>query len=166
MPLHEMVHTVDYRLEDMYNLIIDIERYPEFLPWISAARIIDESDDMLVADLIISFKIFSEHYRSRVELSPPKNGKAEINVSLISGPFSHLTNQWHLKRLKENKTRISFVVDFKLKSALLDSMIGVLFSKACQKMVTAFENRAKELYRPGKDEPRSPKRNRNRTKNA
>lgn len=166
MPSHERVHIVHYRLEDIYDLIIDIERYPEFLPWISAARIIEETEEMLIADLIIRFKIFSEHYRSRVELIPPKNRKAEVNVSLVSGPFSHLYNCWHLEGLKKNETRISFTLDFKFKSALLDNMVGVLFSNACQKMVAAFEGRAKELYESRYNGSRNPKRNRRRIKNA
>lgn len=135
-----------YSISQLYELVTDIEKYPEFLPWCSAARIIEETDSSIVADLIISFKAFTEHYRSQVELNPPKAGKAAVSVSLISGPFKYLNNNWKFKTLKNGGTLIEFYIDFEFKSALLQKLIGLLFNRACQKMVDSFEARAKELF--------------------
>jgi coenzyme Q-binding protein COQ10 len=125
---------------------VDIEEYPEFLPWCSAARIIEESEHTIVADLIISFNAFTEHYRSQVDLMPPQKGSAEVNVNLISGPFKYLKNNWKLKTMKNHGTEILFFIEFEFKSALLQKIIGVVFSKACQKMVDSFESRAEDLF--------------------
>jgi coenzyme Q-binding protein COQ10 len=150
-----------YPIDDLFQLIIDIEEYPNFLPWCSAARIIDESEHLIIADLIIHFKAFTEHYRSQVELLPPNKKTAEVNVSLISGPFKHLKNNWKLKKVK-NGTNIDFFIEFEFKSALLEKLIGLMFYKACKKMVTAFEDRAKFLFEL--NGPENTKKNRKRTK--
>ncbi len=136
----------EFSVDQLYQLVVDIEKYPEFLPWCSAARILEETEHQIVADLIISFKAFTEHYRSQVELSPPRSGKAAVDVSLISGPFKYLNNNWKFKTLKNGGTLIEFYIDFEFKSALLQKLIGLLFNKACQKMVDSFEARAKELF--------------------
>jgi coenzyme Q-binding protein COQ10 len=136
----------EFSVEQLYQLVVDIEKYPEFLPWCSAARVLEETDHYIVADLIISFKAFTEHYRSQVDISPPKGGKASVEVSLISGPFKHLNNNWKFKSLKNGGTLIEFYIDFEFKSALLQKLIGLLFNRACQKMVDSFEARAKELF--------------------
>ncbi|MFI4984031.1 MAG: type II toxin-antitoxin system RatA family toxin [Rickettsiales bacterium] len=135
-----------YSIEQIYELITDVENYPEFLPWCKGAQIIEESQNSLVADLIISFKVFTEHYRSRVDLKPPARGKAAVEVNLIHGPFKNLYNSWKLKKNKKGGTDIEFFISFEFNSALLEKFIGLLFSKACQKMVTAFEHRADQKF--------------------
>lgn len=153
-----------YSVEQLYQLVADVEQYPEFLPWCSNARVLEESDHLIIADLIIAYKIFSEHYRSKVELTPPLKGKAEIHVSMISGPFKFLRNHWSFKSLKNKKqTEISFFIEFQFKSTLLEKLIGLMFNKACQKMVSAFETRADQLY-GATDGSRSSKGNRGRAK--
>ncbi len=145
MPILEEEYFSNHSVEQLYNLVIDIERYPEFLPWCSSAEIIEESSSELIADLIINFKAFTEHYRSRVSLTPPKNGKAKVDVDLISGPFKNLENYWSFEA-RGDQTKISFYINFEFKSQLFEKLIGMVFSIACQKMVQAFEARAKELY--------------------
>jgi coenzyme Q-binding protein COQ10 len=164
MTSYQVEHIVNYKIDDIYNMIIDIESYPEFLPWCSAARIIEEGDHLIIADLVITFKVFTEHYRSQVELTPPNKGMAEIKATALSGPFKHLDNQWVLQEIKKNVTKIKFMIDFKFKSALLNNMIGFLFAKASEKMVDAFEKRAEELYSLGGNGSRNPKGNRSRAK--
>lgn len=166
MARYHYTYSSKYSIEQLYQLVCDIEQYPEFLPWCSAARIIEESDDLIIADLIISYKAFSEHYRSKVELSPQKKGKAEIHVSMISGPFKYLHNHWKFKTSKSNNgTEIDFSIDFAFKSSLLETLIGIMFNKAAQKMVSAFENRANTLYGATYGTASS-NRNRGRTKKA
>lgn len=136
----------NHNIYDIHNLIIDVESYPEFLPWCSAARIIDESDHQLIADLVISYKAFTEHYRSQVDISPPNPDESSINVSMISGPFKFLKNDWRLKKINESITEVDFYISFEFKSIVLEKLIGMMFSRACDKMMKAFEDRANELY--------------------
>src|SRR5690349_18475200 len=133
MPRFTKEYISSYSIEQIFAIVTDIERYPEFLPWCKAVRIIDESNSEMVADMVISFKAFTEHYRSKVTFTPPKRGKATIHADLISGPFKFLKNYWSLKTIKNTKTHISFLVDFEFKSALLENMVGLFFSKATEK---------------------------------
>jgi len=146
MPSYNHCNESKFSIEQLYQLIIDVEKYPEFLPWCSAARVIEESDHMILADVIISFKAFTEHYRSQVELIPPSSGKAQVNTSFVSGPFKYLNSHWKLKTLRNGNTNVEFFIDFEFKSALLQKIIGLMFSKACQKMIASFEARAEDLF--------------------
>ncbi|MCE2993334.1 MAG: type II toxin-antitoxin system RatA family toxin [Alphaproteobacteria bacterium] len=134
-----------YSIEQLYNMVVDIERYPEFIPWCSSAKIIDEAETIIIADLFITFKSFTESYRSQVTLSPPQDGLAKIDVKMISGPFKHMDNAWTFEST-ESGTVVKFYIDFKFKSFLLEKLIGVFFTSACEKMIDAFEARAKHLY--------------------
>lgn len=145
----EFRHTArfNHNIHDIYNLIVEIEQYPEFLPWCSAARIIEENEHQLIADLVISYKAFTEHYRSQVDLFPPNDHEnAGVNVTMISGPFKFLKNDWKLKKVSESITEVDFYINFEFKSKMLEKLIGIMFSKACDKMIAAFEARADELY--------------------
>jgi coenzyme Q-binding protein COQ10 len=146
MTEHYYSYHSQYKIEQIYELITDVEKYPEFLPWCKNAQIVEESKNSFIADLIISFKVFTEHYRSQVTLKPPKHGKASVDVNLIYGPFKELSNLWKLKSNKKGGTDIDFYISFEFKSALLEKLIGLLFSKACQKMVAAFEQRADQKF--------------------
>lgn len=130
-----------YTPEQMYALVADIERYPEFLPWCVAARIRERRADFVSADLVIGFKMFRERFTSNVELNPP----GRIDVTYAEGPFRYLNNHWSFERAPSG-CRIDFFVDFEFKSRLLQKMIEVLFGEAVRRMVTAFEGRARQLY--------------------
>lgn len=138
-------HYSEFSVEQLYNLIIDIEKYPEFLPWCKEATIINCDEETIVADLSISFQIFAEKYRSKVILTPPKSGYAKVSVEMISGPFVYLTNIWELQ-CEENVTKIVFYVDFEFKSALLSKLANTFLTTVYTKMLEAFEKRAAELY--------------------
>lgn len=165
MPRFEYQHISSHPLNKLYELIRDVESYPEFLPWCKNAKILEEGKNFFVADLIITFKVFTERYRSRVNLIDPDNGKAQINVSLIHGPFKHLNSCWHLSVTKNNQTKVRFMVDFEFKSILLEKLIGLMFTKACEKMINVFEKRAEELFGAINGSTRI-KRNRRRAKKA
>ena len=130
-----------YTQEQLFALVADIERYPEFLPWCIGARIRERQPQLIVADLIIGFKMFRERFTSRVVLDPPR----KIDVAYAEGPFRYLNNHWIFERVPEG-CRIDFFVDFEFKSRLMQRVIEVLFGEAVRRMVGAFEKRARELY--------------------
>lgn len=125
------------------QVILDIEKYPEFLPWCSGAKIISKSKNEIIADLTIKFMTFKETYRSKIIISE-KNEDFTVEVEAISGPFRYLKNFWDIKKIN-NASEIYFSIDFEFKSRILDSVIGTFFSMAADKMIGAFEMRANEL---------------------
>ena len=141
MPTHSEQRVLPYTQEQLFDLVADIERYPEFLPWCQGARIRERQPHLVVADLIIGFKMFRERFTSRVELDPPRR----INVTYAEGPFRYLNNHWIFERVPEG-CRIDFFVDFEFKSRLMQKVIEVLFGEAVRRMVSAFEERARDLY--------------------
>jgi coenzyme Q-binding protein COQ10 len=141
MPTHAEQRVLPYSPEQLYALIADVERYPEFLPWCVGARIRARQADLIVADLIIGFRMFRERFTSRVALDPP----CRIDVAYTDGPFRYLNNHWKFERVPQG-CRIDFFVDFEFKSRLLQKVIEVLFGAAVRRMVAAFEGRARDLY--------------------
>src|SRR6185437_13641345 len=142
MPTHAEQRVLPYSPEQLFALVADIERYPEFLPWCIAARIRERRGNLIVADLLIGFKMIRERFTSRVTLSPP----GRIDVAYAEGPFRYLDNHWLFEPAGEGTCRIDFFVDFEFRSRVLQKLIGVLFNEAVRRMVAAFESRAKQLY--------------------
>jgi coenzyme Q-binding protein COQ10 len=136
-----------YTPEQLFALVIDIEKYPEFLPWCRAARIVSrEANDAVLGELMISFSHLTERYTSRVMPTHPGNTtEGRIEVALVSGPFTHLNNHWRFVPHVDG-CEIHLDLDFEFKSKLLDKMLGGMFQRACEKMVTAFTQRAAALY--------------------
>lgn len=136
-----------YAPAQLYAMVLDIERYPEFLPWCRAARIIERHDSHFVGELIISFSHFTERYSSKVIGTPPvSDGEARIEVELVHGPFTQLANHWHFVPNTQGGTDIHFAVEFEFKSKLLDKLMGGFFGRAVDKMGEAFTTRANALY--------------------
>ncbi|HEX3882559.1 MAG TPA: type II toxin-antitoxin system RatA family toxin [Stellaceae bacterium] len=144
MPTHAEKRVLPYTPEQMFALVADVERYPEFLPWCVGARIRERGPTLIVADLIIGFRMIRERFTSRVALSPP----SAIDVAYTDGPFRYLNNHWGFSPAPEG-CRVDFFVDFEFKSRLLQKMIEMLFGEAVKRMVAAFETRAKQLYGSG-----------------
>jgi coenzyme Q-binding protein COQ10 len=142
MPTISIEHILPYTPEQMFNLVADIESYPEFLPWCSGARVWERKEESLLADLLIHFKGFVGKYTSRVFFDRKEN---EISVELVHGPFKHLHNGWKFIPHSEG-VRVQFDLDFELSSKILQSMMGFMFENAFKKMLTAFEERASILY--------------------
>ena len=141
MPTHAEKRVLSYTPEQLFALVADIERYPEFLPWCLAARVKERRADLIVADLVIGFRMFRERFTSRVNLDPPHR----IDVAYTEGPFKYLNNHWLFERVPGG-CRIDFFVDFEFHSRILQRVIGVLFHEAVRRMVAAFEHRAEQLY--------------------
>jgi coenzyme Q-binding protein COQ10 len=147
MPIHRETRILPYTPEQVFAVVADVERYPEFLPWCVACRIKKrESATSFTADLAVGFKMVREQFTSRVTLAPP----AGITVEYLTGPFEHLRNTWGFKAVPGG-TEVEFFLSFEFRSRLLQAVIGVLFAEAVQRMVGAFEARAAKLY--GKAEP-------------
>ena len=142
MPTHAERRRLPYRAEQLFDLVADVERYPEFLPWCLGARIRERSNNTITADLLIGFKMVRERFTSRVILEPP----GVIDVSYAEGPFRYLTNHWSFEPQPDGGCIIDFYVDFEFRSRMLQKIIEVLFNEAVKRMVSAFETRARKLY--------------------
>ncbi len=146
MTPQRITRSVSWSAQEMFDLVADIESYPEFLPWCSGARIenrwSDEAKEYLEAELVLSFKAFRESYRSRVVLDPDV---LSIDVSNLEGFFKRLDSQWHFVP-KGDGCEVRFFIDFEFKSILLRKVVGVAFKMAMQRIIFAFEERAKSLH--------------------
>ena len=142
MTVHSETRIINRKPEDLFDLVADVKRYPEFLPWCLAARIRTQQERELTADLMIGFQIFKEQFTSKVIID---RDRLKIDTSYADGPFKYLQNHW--KFIPHNAgCEIDFYVDFEFKSRLLQTVMETLFTEAVRRMVKAFENRADELY--------------------
>lgn len=136
-----------YSPRQLFDLVLDIEKYPEFLPWCRAARILSREENKLLGELVISFKHITESYVSEVSFTAPDSGQEGcIDVKLVRGPFKHLENHWRFLPLEDGGTEIKLELAFQFRTRLLDTLIGMLFGKATMKMAAAFKERADRLY--------------------
>lgn len=146
MPTHSETKTLPYTAQQMYDLVADVAKYPKFLPWCAAARIRSRTPqgaaEVVEADLIISFKVFRERFGSRVTLFPEDK---KIDTEYLDGPFKYMKSNWAFEDV-EGGCDVSFFVDFEFKNAMLQGIIGLVFNEAMQRIVRAFEARAKALY--------------------
>ncbi|MCR0980489.1 type II toxin-antitoxin system RatA family toxin [Roseomonas populi] len=142
MPTHAETKRLPYTPEQMFDLVADVRRYPEFLPWCVGAQVVSKTENELIADLTIGFKMFRETFRSRVTLDRPRH----VHVEYLTGPFRYLNNHWNFSPV-EGGCEVKFFVDFEFKSRLLQAVIGTVFNEAVRLMVRAFERRAMMLYR-------------------
>jgi len=146
MPAHHETKFLPYSAQQMYDLVADVANYPKFLPWTAAARINSRKDmgdhEEMLADLVISFKVFREKFGSRVLLWPEQK---KIDTSYLEGPFRHMESTWEFKDV-EGGSEVSFGVDFEFRNPLLQGAAGMFFNEAMQRVVRAFERRAKELH--------------------
>ena len=146
MPTHAERKVVPYPPDELFDLVADVGRYPEFLPWCVGARVRTRSDTEIVADLTIGFGPVRESFTSRVWLDRP----ARIQVRYERGPFRYLNNQWTFEPHPRG-TRVGFFVDFEFRSRLLRAAMNVVFNEAVRRMVNAFERRARVVYGPPRD---------------
>tara|TARA_Y100000816_G_scaffold152822_1_gene108858 strand:+ start:1272 stop:1715 length:444 start_codon:yes stop_codon:yes gene_type:complete len=147
MPKQEESKIVNYKKDQMFDLVSDIDRYHEFLPWCNNSKIvsrkIEGDNEIVTADLEIGYDQFVYTYRSEVIL---QTNKSEINVRNLDGPFKYLKNNWKFLEIDENKCEIHFNIDFELNVSLLDILMKKFFDLAFKKMMDAFIERAKEIY--------------------
>ena len=142
MTMHAEQRLIRHSPEQLFDLVADVRRYPEFLPWCLASRIRKQTDTALVADLIIGFQVFKEQFTSYIQMD---KDHLVIQVEYAEGPFKYLTNKWKFIQHPDG-CMIDFYVDFEFKSRLLQTIIENLFTEAVRRMVRAFEARADQLY--------------------
>jgi len=146
MPSHSETKILPYTAQQMYDLVADVANYPQFLPWTAAARVRSVTErgnhQEMLADLVISFKVFREKFGSRVLLW---KDEMKIDTEYLDGPVRHLESQWQFRDV-DGGCEVSFAVDFEFKNRLLQGAAGMFFNEAMQRVVRSFERRAKELY--------------------
>lgn len=133
---------LSYSAEQMFDLVADVKRYAEFLPWVIATRVRSDSETEMVADMVVGFKSLRESFTSRVAKDRPN----QIAVHYVDGPLSDLDNVWTFRAIDENTCEIDFAVDFQFKNRVFQALAGQYFDRAFRRMVEAFEQRAAELY--------------------
>ncbi|MGH6787147.1 MAG: type II toxin-antitoxin system RatA family toxin [Novosphingobium sp.] len=139
--IHE-VHLLPWSAEQMFDLVADVRRYPEFLPWVVATRVRSDSESEMIADMLIGFNALREKFTSRVIKQRP----AGIEVIYLDGPMRDLDNNWTFRPLPDGSCEVDFCVEFTFRNALFERLAGQYFERAFRRMVAAFEQRAAELY--------------------
>ncbi|AMG74570.1 MULTISPECIES: type II toxin-antitoxin system RatA family toxin [Sphingopyxis] len=145
MPRHHETRELPYSAEQMFALVTDIARYPEFLPWVVALRVRSQDEHAALADMIVGFKGLRESFSCRVE----KHRPTHVAVHYIDGPMRHLDNEWHFAPLDGGGCRVDFLVDFSFRNRVFETLAGQMFDKALRRMIAAFEDRAAVLYGAG-----------------
>lgn len=142
MPGIREKRVLPYSCEQMFDLVADVGRYKEFLPWVIATRIRANSETEMTADMVVGFKSLRESFTSRVQKDRPHS----LQVHYVDGPLKDLDNQWHFSPVEGGGCEVDFCVEFTFKSRVFEKLAGQYFDRAFRKMVAAFEARADALY--------------------
>ena len=146
MPKASVKRLIECKKEQLIDLVLDIEKYPEFVPFCLDSKIYEkkEKDNLLliIADLTIGKGPFKDTYKSDVKFNKKDNS---IYVTNLDGPLKHLENKWHFKQ-ENNFTEVSFDVDFELKNDFLNIIMTKSFKFGLDKIADAFQKRAEELF--------------------
>jgi coenzyme Q-binding protein COQ10 len=148
MPQFSTKRRVRHSAGEMFDLVADVERYPEFVPLCRALSVKsrtprEEGVEVLVADMTVAYKMVRETFTSRVTLDKPK---LQILVEYLSGPFSHLQNRWSFRPVNEQTCDVEFFIAYEFRSRVLAALMGAMFDAAFRRFATAFEQRADEIY--------------------
>lgn len=142
MPAIHETRRLPWSAEQMFDLVADVGRYAEFLPWVIATRVRSSNETEIVADMLVGFSALREKFTSRVEKRRPE----EIRVHYIDGPMRDLDNRWLFRPVTDHACEIEFSVEFTFRNALFQKMASQYLDKAFRKMVSAFEARAQQIY--------------------
>lgn len=147
MPKFDTTRTVAHTPRNMFDLVADVEKYPEFLPLCEALTVRNrkERDDrtLLVADMTVGYKAIRETFTSQVLLKPDE---LIIDVKYIDGPFRYLDNRWTFTESPTGGCNVGFSIDYAFKSRMLSALMGSMFDRAFHKFSEAFEKRADTIY--------------------
>jgi coenzyme Q-binding protein COQ10 len=139
--IHE-VRSLPYSAEQMFDLVADVARYGEFLPWVVGTRVKSDSESEMIADMLVGFNALREKFTSRVT----KKRAEMIQVHYVDGPLRDLDNRWLFRPREGGGCEVEFSVSFTFRNALFEKIAGQYFDRAFRKMVAAFETRADQLY--------------------
>ena len=142
MKHYKTKRNLSYSDSKIFDLICDIERYSDFLPWCKKASIYNKVDNEFYSDITVGFNLINETFTSKVFIKRPK----EVVSEATSGPFKKMINKWNIKPITDNSCEVSLIIEYEFKSIVLKKLIGVFFDQATKKMISAFEQRAKYLY--------------------
>lgn len=147
MPRYTTRRRVPFSARQMFDLVADVEKYPEFLPLCEALRVRrrmrdGEGREVLVANMEVGYKAIRESFTSQVTLDPAAN---RILVTYLDGPFSHLDNRWTFHQLEQGSD-IDFLIDYEFRNIVLQMLMGAMFDTAFRRFADAFEARAREVY--------------------
>ena len=151
MPRHSETRNLPYSPEQLFDLVADVKRYQEFLPWVAATRIRSDSETAMIADLVVGFRALKETFTSRVHKRRPH----EIEIDYVEGPLKYLHNSWKFVPDGKGGTEVHFCVDFAFKSRIFESLAGQMFDRALRRMIGAFEERAAVLSGEGNSNSRA-----------
>ena len=147
MPKVTKLHEVAHSARDMYELVADVEKYPEFLPLCQSLSVRSrkqrEGRTMLIADMTVAYKVIKESFTSQVMLNPEE---LTIDVKYLDGPFRYLDNHWQFRETGRDSCEINFDLDYELRSRSLQLVMGSVFDLAFSRFTTAFEDRANKIY--------------------
>ena len=152
MPSFRTVRRVRHTAGQMFDLVADVERYPEFVPLCKALQVRRRGagaagEEVLIADMEVGYRAIREKFASRVTLDKPK---LKVLVEYVDGPFSHLENTWNFVDEESDASRIEFFIAYEFRSRLLGALMGSMFDTAFRKFAQAFEARADVVYGKGK----------------
>lgn len=133
---------VKFSAQQMFDLVNDIESYPQFLPWCSGSRVLKREGNVVEGEISISKGGFQKHFSTRNTLDYGK----KMTVELLDGPFSHLSGEWNFLALREDASKITLDLDFEMSGILANLAFGAVFNQICNTMVSSFTARAKEVY--------------------
>jgi coenzyme Q-binding protein COQ10 len=148
MPKFTTKRRVRHSAAEMFDLVADVERYPEFVPLCRELKVRQrnaqgEGVDVVIADMTVAYKLVRETFRSRVLLDRPN---LHILVEYLEGPFSHMENRWMFRPAGEENCEVEFVIDYEFRSRTLGLLMGAMFDAAFRRFATAFERRADQVY--------------------
>jgi coenzyme Q-binding protein COQ10 len=142
MPRHTEKRVLPFTPEQLFDLVSDVGRYQEFLPWVAATRIRSNSETETTADLVVGFRALKETFTSKVRKMRPR----EIEIDYVEGPLKYLHNSWRFAPAPGGGTEVDFCVDFAFRNRIFEALAGQMFDRALRRMIGAFEDRAKALY--------------------
>ena len=152
MPKASVKRLIECKKKDLINLVLDIEKYPEFVPFCYDAKIYENKEEVnfkkIIADLTIGKGPFKDTYKSNVEFNKKED---TIFVKNIDGPLNHLSNNWTFTDKKNGITEVNFEIDFEIKNKFLNSLMTVSFQFGLEKIADAFQKRAEELFNNSKN---------------
>jgi coenzyme Q-binding protein COQ10 len=134
---------VPYSAQQMYDLVVDMDKYPEFIPWVAKARKYDENDNKFMSEMTFSFKGMRESFKTKDTVIPGER----VTISNVSGPFKRLESEWNFADSASGGCTIEFFIDFSFKSRLAEIALGPVFGEASKRMVEAFRTRADAIYK-------------------